>query len=84
MAVARPILQLTSQPASVMVVTEELRTGLECGPSVRRREVIGVGGTFPPVGAPTDAPRLVAEVCADGAPGRLCWGSHRRCGVPCR
>ena len=73
MAVARPILQPTSQPTSVMVVTEELqhdmRTGLESGPSVRGRDEIGVSGTFHLVGAPTDVLRYVAEEFADFA-----WG----------
>ena len=64
-AVARPILQPTSQPASVMVVTEELQrdvwTCLESGPSSRGSDAIGVSGTFHIVGAPTDALRPVAE-----------------------
>ena len=68
-AVARPILQPTSQPASVMVVTEELQrdvwTCLESGPSFQGRDAIGVRGTF----APTDVLRHVAEECADFAAG---------------
>ena len=64
-AVARPILQPTPQPARVMVVTEELQRdmwiGLECDHSFREREAIGVSGTFHPVGAPTDALWHVGE-----------------------
>ena len=58
-AITRPALQPTSQPASVMVVTEELQheewTCLEHGPSFRGRDAIGVSGTFDPVRAPTNA-----------------------------
>ena len=85
-AVAWPILQPTSQPARVMVVTEELQrdvwTCLESGPSFRGRDAIGVSGTFHPVGAPTNALWHVAEECADFAgggavvvapPAVFCW-----------
>ena len=71
--VARPILQPTSQPVSLMVVMAELQrdvwTCLESSPSFRGRDAIGVSGTFHPVGAPTDAFRHVAEECADFAGG---------------
>ena len=66
---ARPILQPTSQPASVMVVTAELQrdvwTCLESGPSFRGRDAIGVSRTFHLARAPTDALRHVAEQCVD-------------------
>ena len=42
---------------------------MESGPSVRRREAIGVGGTFHPFKAPTDMLRHVAEECAHFARG---------------
>ena len=68
-AVARPVLQ----PASVMVVMEELQrdvwTCLENDPSFWGRDAIGVSGTFHLVGAPADAVRHVAEVCAAFAGG---------------
>ena len=73
MAVARPILQPTSQQASVMVVTEELTcdvwTCLESGVYFRGRDVIGVSGTFHAHGVPTNALRHVAEKWADFAGG---------------
>ena len=70
MVVTLPIVQPTSQPASVMVVTEEFRTAWFGEWSFcSEKGGVGVGGTFHPVGAPTDALRHVAEECADFAGG---------------
>ena len=70
-AVAWQVLQPTSQPTSVMVVTEELQrdvwTCLKSGPSFRGRDAINVNGTYHSVGAPADALQHVAEECADFA-----------------